>query len=140
VSTAKQTYRRSRGLQIRQISFATQWCRESGFASDRIPITSGIAGSVARTGQPLNIADPYSQPDFNPEVDRRTGYRTRSILCMPIFDRRKEVIAVAQLLNKRGDQPFSVVAEQSFSDFALPLGLIVESCRRMTPVRATPPA
>jgi putative ABC transport system ATP-binding protein len=106
----------------------------------RLPITSGIAGSVARTGQPLNIADPYSQPDFNPEVDRRTGYRTRSILCMPIFDRRKEVIAVAQLLNKRGGQPFSVDDEQSFNDFALPLGLILESCRRMTPVRATPSA
>jgi adenylate cyclase len=95
---------------------------------------------VARTGHTRNISDPYSDPDFNPEVDRRTGYRTESILCMPIFDRNKQVLAVAQLLNKRGGQAFSAEDEQSFSDFALPLGLILESCLRMTPARAVAPA
>ncbi len=99
----------------------------------KLPITFGIAGSVARTGQTRNISDPYSEPDFNPEVDRETGYRTESILCMPIFDRSKQVLAVAQLLNKHGGQPFSAEDEESFSEFALPLGLILESCRRMTP-------
>jgi putative ABC transport system ATP-binding protein len=106
----------------------------------KLPITSGIAGHVARTGHTRNISDPYSDPDFNPEVDRRTGYRTESILCMPIFDRNKQVLAVAQLLNKRGGQAFSAEDEQSFSDFALPLGLILESCLRMTPARAVAPA
>jgi putative ABC transport system ATP-binding protein len=106
----------------------------------KLPITSGIAGHVARTGQTRNISDPYSDPDFNPEVDRRTGYRTESILCMPIFDRNKQVLAVAQLLNKHGGRAFSAEDEQSFSDFALPLGLILESCLRMTPARAVSPA
>jgi hypothetical protein len=45
-----------------------------------LPITKGIAGSVERTSQPL----------FNPESDRRTGYRTRTILCLPILDREGE--------------------------------------------------
>jgi adenylate cyclase len=106
----------------------------------KLPITSGIAGHVARTGQTRNISDPYRDPDFNPEVDRRTGYRTESILCMPIFDRNKQVLAVAQLLNKHGGGAFSAEDEQSFSDFALPLGLILESCLRMTPARAASPA
>jgi len=102
----------------------------------QIPITKGIAGYVARTGETLNIADPYHHPDFNPDVDKRTGYLTKSILCMPIFDRQKKVFAVAQLLNKQGGGPFSAEDEQSFRDFAVPLGLILESCLRMTRVRA----
>jgi putative ABC transport system ATP-binding protein len=102
----------------------------------QIPITSGIAGYVARTGEPLNIADPYSRPDFNPEVDRRTGYHTRNMLCMPIFDRKKKVLAVAQLLNKHGANPFNAEDERAFLEFATPLGLILESCLRMAQVRA----
>lgn len=101
----------------------------------RLQITTGIAGTVARTGQTLNISDPYSHPDFNPDVDKRTGYRTQSILCMPIFNRNASVIAVAQLLNKHGEKPFSAEDEATFRVFASPLGLILESCLRMTVVR-----
>jgi putative ABC transport system ATP-binding protein len=101
-----------------------------------IPISTGIAGHVARTGETLNIADPYKHADFNPEVDRETGYRTRNILCMPIFDRRKRAIAVAELLNKKGQAAFSSDDEKAFRDFAAPLGLILESCLRMSEVRA----
>jgi putative ABC transport system ATP-binding protein len=97
-----------------------------------IPISAGIAGYVARAGKTLNITDPNNHPDFNPEVDRRTGYVTRSILCMPIFDRQKKVFAVAQLINKHGGHPFASDDEQAFLDFANPLGLVLESCVRMT--------
>jgi putative ABC transport system ATP-binding protein len=100
-----------------------------------IPISTGIAGRVARTGATLNITDPYNYADFNPEVDRRTGYRTQSILCMPVFDRQRKVFAVSQLLNKHGGHPFTTDDEQTFRDFAVPLGLILESCVRMTQVR-----
>jgi putative ABC transport system ATP-binding protein len=100
-----------------------------------ISIKTGIAGRVARTGETLSIADPYRHPDFNPEVDRRTGYLTKSILCMPIFDRHKRVFAVAQLLNKRGEHPFGPDDEQSFREFAAPLGLILESCVHMAQAR-----
>ena len=96
-----------------------------------IPITSGIAGRVATTGETQNIADPYRHPDFNPSVDRQTGYRTRSILCLPILDRDGQVFAVAQLLNKDGGQPFTAEDEATFSEFAQPLGLILESCLKM---------
>lgn len=97
-----------------------------------IPIGTGIAGRVAATGETQNISDPYSHPDFNPEVDRSTGYRTHSILCMPILDRNKTVFAVAQLLNKNGSQPFTPEDETSFREFAEPLGFILESCLQMT--------
>lgn len=94
----------------------------------RMPLSSGIAGRVAMTGQTLNIPDARGHPDFNPEIDRQTGYITRSILCMPILDRRKKVSAVAQFLNKENGQPFTAQDEEKFRDFASALGIILESC------------
>jgi len=94
----------------------------------RIPLTAGIAGHVASTGSPLNIPDAYGHPMFNPDVDFRTGYRTSNILCMPIFDSQDRVVAVAQLLNKRGDRPFDTTDETQFEEFAAAMGVILESC------------
>ncbi len=74
----------------------------SGLVEIRVPIGRGIAGTVAATGQTINIADAYADPRFNQEVDRRTGYRTRTILCAPIRDGQGEVVGVAQVLNKAG--------------------------------------
>lgn len=68
----------------------------------RIPLSSGIAGSVARTGEILNIPDAYADERFNPEVDRRTGFRTRNMLCIPVRSRENEIIAVIQAINKQG--------------------------------------
>jgi HD-GYP domain-containing protein (c-di-GMP phosphodiesterase class II) len=67
----------------------------------RIPLGAGIAGAVATGGLPLRIADPYADPRFNPEVDRATGYRTRSILAVPMWNTRGEVVGVLQALNRR---------------------------------------
>jgi len=103
-----------------------------------IPIGKGIAGHVAATGATQNIQDPYSHPQFDPEIDRATGYRTRSILCMPIYNRDKKVFAVAQLLNKSGNQPFTTADEKAFRDYAEPLGVILESCLRMTQTQGSP--
>lgn len=97
----------------------------------RIPLTSGIAGRVARTGETLNIHDAYAHPDFNREIDRRSGYTTRTILCMPIRDRGKKIFAVAQLLNKTGGRPFGSEDEQRLREFAASLGVILESARRL---------
>jgi putative nucleotidyltransferase with HDIG domain len=66
----------------------------------------GIAGFVAITGQELNIQDAYSDPRFDQEIDRKTGYRTRSILCLPIRNQGGEVLGVIQVINKRSG-PFS---------------------------------
>jgi putative ABC transport system ATP-binding protein len=96
-----------------------------------IPMDLGIAGRVARTGAVLNISDPYRHPDFNPQVDRDTGYRTRNILCVPIPGRAEKILAVAQLLNKKGDEAFSAEDERALARLAAPLGVILESCVRM---------
>ena len=67
----------------------------------RIPANTGLAGYVLKLGEILNIPDVYADPRFNKEVDRKTGYKTRNLLCMPIKDRNGDSIGVLQVLNKR---------------------------------------
>ena len=66
----------------------------------RFPAHLGLAGYVAKTGEVLNIKDAYADPRFNPEIDRRTGYKTNNILCMPMRNRQMDIIGVFQVLNK----------------------------------------
>ncbi len=66
----------------------------------RFPVGVGIAGHVAASGEPVNIADAYDDPRFNQEVDRRTGYRTKTVLCMPMRNAQGAVVGVLQVLNK----------------------------------------
>ncbi len=73
----------------------------------RLKIGMGIAGHVAKTGETVNIQDAYSDPRFDPSTDKKTGYRTRSVLCMPIFEpirsskSKPKILAVIQALNKK---------------------------------------
>jgi sigma-B regulation protein RsbU (phosphoserine phosphatase) len=67
----------------------------------RFPAHKGIAGDVFQTGEPVNIKDCYADRRFNPQVDVKTGYKTNTLLCIPVtsFDGRR--IGVIQVLNKR---------------------------------------
>jgi len=60
----------------------------------------GIAGSVAMTGQTINVADVYEHPLFYREVDLQTGYRTRTLLAVPLRDLKGEIIGVGEAINK----------------------------------------
>ena len=74
----------------------------------KIPMDKGIAGHVATTGIVMNIPDAYENPLFNQAIDKKTGYRTKAILCMPIKS-NDQVIGVIQLINKvNEDTVFSV--------------------------------
>jgi len=74
----------------------------------RLPLSKGIAGHVATTGEIVNIPDCYKDDRFNKSVDIKTGYRTKSMLCMPIFgeESKKEVLGVLQFLNKLDEDAF----------------------------------
>lgn len=69
----------------------------------RIPKTSGIAGHVIKTGKPYVTADVYKSKFFNPEIDTLTGYKTKNILAVPIFDSKGKIIGVYQAINKPGN-------------------------------------
>jgi adenylate cyclase len=69
----------------------------------RILNTTGVAGHVFQTGEPVLTNDPTSHPAFNPKIDESTGFRTRNMLCVPINTLRGQRIGVAQALNREGD-------------------------------------
>lgn len=66
----------------------------------RLPFGHGMAGHTAVSGEPLRVDDVRETPLFDPETDRRTGFKTVNALCMPIRDREGRIVAVLQLLNK----------------------------------------
>jgi len=66
----------------------------------RLHVGEGLAGSVAKTGRSLNLKDAYQDPRFDTEWDRRTGYRTLSVLCVPMKNQHGRTIGVVQVLNK----------------------------------------
>jgi serine/threonine-protein kinase len=91
----------------------------------RVPLGQGIAGTVALTGQMINLADPYADPRFNPEVDKRSKFKTRNLLTLPIVARSGEVIGVFQVLNKRGGA-FEAEDEEVLSELAATAAVIIE--------------
>ncbi len=116
------------------------WLRVAQGDSDahvglRIPIGTGIAGYVASSGQSVRIEDAYADPRFNREIDLRTGFRTRSILCVPLADRAGKVFAVAQLLNRRDGRPFDEGDERLFAEFAGSIAVLLETWSKLTHLR-----
>eukprot|EP00468_Gymnochlora_sp_CCMP2014_P002153 CAMPEP_0167744484 /NCGR_PEP_ID=MMETSP0110_2-20121227/2618_1 /TAXON_ID=629695 /ORGANISM="Gymnochlora sp., Strain CCMP2014" /LENGTH=329 /DNA_ID=CAMNT_0007629013 /DNA_START=107 /DNA_END=1096 /DNA_ORIENTATION=- len=95
-----------------------------------VPIDTGLIGLCFRTGKPLIVNKPYAHPEFHKDVDQKLGYKTRTVLCYPIyaeepdnideineknqkphFQNNKaepEVLGVVQMLNKENDKVFCV--------------------------------
>jgi signal transduction histidine kinase len=67
----------------------------------RISPHCGIAGWVFKSQSALIVNDPYNDPRFFPGVDKKTGSRTRNILCTPLINRRQECIGTLQAMNKK---------------------------------------
>jgi putative nucleotidyltransferase with HDIG domain len=95
----------------------------------RMPLGRGIAGAVAKTKETLNIADPYSHPLFNPEVDRQTGYLTKSILCMPLLNRKGDLTGVYQVLNKLDFDHFTTHDEHLLAALSGSAAVAVENAK-----------
>ncbi|KAK9310603.1 hypothetical protein QLX08_000147 [Tetragonisca angustula] len=96
--------------------------RTSPFES-RFPINVGITGYVATTGETVNIPNAYDDPRFDPSVDDGTGFRHRTILCMPIKNSSGQIIGVIQLINKFDDLVFTKNDENFVEAFAIFCGM-----------------
>src|SRR5262249_40633490 len=94
----------------------------------RIPNHAGIAGAVFISGKSINIPYAYADLRFNPTVDRKTGYFTRSILCVPAVNQHGKVIGVTQVLNKRGG-PFTEEDESRLKAFTAQISIALENAK-----------
>ena len=76
------------------------WTKVAGEFRATRPIGTGIAGTVVATGEPIILHDAYADPRFDRSADEKSGYRTRSMLCVPIRNRARKIVGALQLLNK----------------------------------------
>src|SRR5215510_2399849 len=72
----------------------------------RLPLGAGIAGNAAKNRKAINIPDAYADPRFDPDFDNETGYRTRSVLCLPLIGNGDRLMGVIQVLNKKDQTVF----------------------------------
>ena len=100
----------------------------SNMVEIRLPVGKGIAGYVAQTGEIINIPDAYKDARFNPDIDKRTGYRTRSVLCMPMKNKDGKIIGVFQLFNKK-EGAFREEDEQFIDAFSAHASIAIENAR-----------
>src|SRR6266851_3746040 len=94
----------------------------------RLPNHLGIAGAVFTSGQTVNIPYAYADLRFNPAFDKKTGYFTRSILCVPIVDRSGKTVGVTQVLNKKGGL-FTKDDEARLKAFTAQLAINLQSAK-----------
>jgi adenylate cyclase len=97
-----------------------------GSGEIRFPNHLGIAGSVFTTGDTMNIPDAYADLRFNQTIDKQTGYRTRTILCMPIRTREGKKLGVTQVVNKKGS-PFTKTDERRLAAFTSQVSIAIEN-------------
>ena len=95
----------------------------------RVPVGTGIVGHVAQLKRTLNIADAYDDDRFNREVDRETGYRTRSILCAPMLNNQGACIGVIEVLNKQDGGTFGAYDQELLEALASHAALSIENAQ-----------
>lgn len=76
----------------------------TGVHEIRFSADQGIAGEVVRTGEIINVPDAYADPRFNPEIDKKTGFRTRNMVTFPLIGFDQNIVGVLQVLNKHDGQ------------------------------------
>jgi HD-GYP domain-containing protein (c-di-GMP phosphodiesterase class II) len=106
------------------------WSRVAlGAGEIRFPVGRGIAGLVAQTGQAINIPDAYQDARFNPEHDRLSGYKTKTLLTFPMKGNEGRVIGVFQVVNKRGGGAFTAVDESTLASLGASAAVAVENAQ-----------
>ena len=94
----------------------------------RLPIGTGISGHVAKTGKTINLKDAWKDKRFFSGFDLRTGFQTRTMLCMPMRDRKGKIIGVFQILNKQSGA-FAKEDENFLEAFSVHAALAIENAR-----------
>jgi len=101
----------------------------------RLPNHLGIAGAVFTSGKSINIPYAYADLRFNPAFDKKSGFFTRSILCVPVINKDGRIIGVTQVLNKRGG-PFTVEDEARLKAFTAQVSIALENAKLFADVQA----
>jgi HD-GYP domain-containing protein (c-di-GMP phosphodiesterase class II) len=109
-----------------------------GIEEIRLPLNeTSIAGTVALTGEVINLEDAYRDPRFNPSFDHQNGFRTRTMVAAPMRNSQGRVIGVTQSINKRGARVFDRDDEEMLVAFSNLAAVAVENARYLDLQRRT---
>ncbi len=100
----------------------------------KLKVGEGIAGWVAKTGKTMIVNNVKKEPRFNQKVDKKTGFKTRSILCVPLFSKEK-MIGVIQVINKHENLPFTKEDEELLNTFACHAAISIENAKLYENIR-----
>jgi len=94
----------------------------------RLKVGEGIAGSVVQTGKPIAIHDVSKEKKFSDKFDKISGFKTRSLISVPLVIRDKTIGAI-QVLNKKDDVPFSQADLELLTAMAQQIAVAMENAR-----------
>jgi hypothetical protein len=97
----------------------------------RMPLGRGLAGLAWECGEPVRVDDAYACDRFNRDVDAASGYRTQSLLCLPVRGRSGRVAAVLELLNPIDRPAFSAEDEREIREHEHEISVLLEACGSM---------
>jgi putative methionine-R-sulfoxide reductase with GAF domain len=93
----------------------------------RVPFGFGVAGRVAVTGEVINVEDAYELHYFERGFDQKTGYHTKSLLCLPIRHAAGYIVGVIQLLNQKTTGKFTAQDEEYLAKLSGHIAMALEN-------------
>ena len=94
----------------------------------RLPDKTGIVGEVIHTAKPLRIDDAYHDSRFSKKVDLASGYKTRNLLCAPLFDGEHKLLGAFEVINKNSGA-FADGDVSTLEDLATQVGIALHNTR-----------
>lgn len=95
-----------------------------------LPDNKGIIGDVIHSRKPIVVDDAYHDPRFNQDVDKASGYQTRNLLCVPLFDSQNECLGAFELINKK-DGDFTAADQIALEDFGIAVATAITNTREL---------
>lgn len=97
--------------------------------SINLPLGTGIAGRVVKTGETINVKEAAADDRFFNEIDKITGFDTKNMLCMPLKNRHGKILGAFQLLNKKNAPHFLEEDEEFIEAFSIHAAIAIEKAR-----------
>jgi len=94
----------------------------------RLKIGEGVAGRVVQTGEPMVVQDVRKEKSFSDQYDRMSGFKTRSLLCVPLILRGKSIGAI-QVLNKKGGKHFTKADKEILVSLSQQIAVAMENAK-----------
>jgi Nif-specific regulatory protein len=102
----------------------------------RLGASLGVVGHAVQTGEPVNVKDAYHDPRFYNAIDNRSGYRTRTLLAVPMRNQHGEIIGAFEALNKNIGT-FTERDEESLAALATHAAVAIETAQLVGALRRT---